>query len=294
MNLLLKTPTRLITDVLAFILKDQSFCNKLKYRHLKFWKTPNAETIRNIALTQDNTIDEWKQYKHWQRLLSNKINSMQFAKMHGCSTPTIYWIGRDVREIDFERLPQQFVIKPSIGHSCQLVFLMNNGLNLLDQYYYTREELILIMEKALGLNSKLKFIVQEFLKSDDGVYRIPLDYKVHTFNGEIARIEVINRVSANTGSVSVFDKDWKRVENLGWRFQNNEDIQPPKCHKDIINQATVLSRAYEIYVRIDFYATDKGAVFGEFSPTPGRGVGFSKQADRLLASYWNLYCRGKI
>ena len=35
--------------------------------------------------------------------------------------------------------------------------------------------------------------------------------------------------------------------------------------------------------RIDMYATERGPVFGEFTPTPEGGEGFTEWADRYLA-----------
>jgi hypothetical protein len=39
-------------------------------------------------------------------------------------------------------------------------------------------------------------------------------------------------------------------------------------------------------MRIDMYATDKGAVFGEFTPTPQGGKGYSEWAEKYLGSFW--------
>jgi hypothetical protein len=62
----------------------------------------------------------------------------------------------------------------------------------------------------------------------------------------------------------------------------------------MLDQAKRLSRAYEIFVRIDFYATDNGAVFGEFTPTPSMGGGPTKFGQKLLMFYWDKYCNSKI
>jgi hypothetical protein len=40
------------------------------------------------------------------------------------------------------------------------------------------------------------------------------------------------------------------------------------------------------YVRIDFYASRVGCVFGEFSPTPAKGNFFSPFADRYFERIW--------
>ena len=82
--------------------------------------------------------------------------------------------------------------------------------------------------------------------------------------------------------------------NLTSNYPLGEVQQPPKCLSEMIECARRLSKAYEIFCRIDFYATDKGAVFGEFTPTPAVGNGFTPNGDKLLADYWDRYCKGSI
>jgi hypothetical protein len=171
---------------------------------------------------------------------------------------------------------------------------MNKGYNMLDKRSYATNELIKIMKSALALNPHMEFLIEEFVRSEAGEYRIPLDYKVHTFNGKIARIEVINRIGAGQGTDTLFDENWQNVPNIGTKYKSGIYYDQPKCLSQILRYARMLSKAYEIYVRIDFYATDRGAVFGEFTPTPGIGTGFTKKADQLFTQYWDQYCPGKI
>ncbi|RYY37990.1 MAG: hypothetical protein EOP46_00515 [Sphingobacteriaceae bacterium] len=270
------------------------FTKRIKKRHKTFWGVPGAEEFRNMPIQSFGSIDNLQRQPHWQRMLSNKANALQFAAMHGCNVPDIYWQGRDIETINFDALPPQFVIKPTIGHSCNNVFLMNDGYNLMDKRYYTRDGILIKMKQMLRENTLNEILIEEFLMSEQGEYRIPVDYKVHTFNGEIARIEAIHRTGPCEGTVNVFDSYWDKKENIGKKYINANDITPPKCLQQIIRQAKILSSAYQIYVRIDFYATSKGAVFGEFTPTPGIGVGFTEKANRLFTFYWDEYCNGMI
>ncbi|RVU00666.1 hypothetical protein EOD41_11745 [Mucilaginibacter limnophilus] len=274
--------------------KNAPFTKRIKRRHKTFWTSPDAEEFRNTPLQKFGSLANLKQQPNWQRVLSNKANAMHFAAMHGCKTPLIYWRGRNVESINFSALPPQFVIKPTIGHSCNNVFLMDNGYNHMDKKRYTYYELTENMKQIMESNPLNEILIQEFLTSESGEYRIPTDYKVHTFNGEIARIEVIYRTGPGKGTVNVFDTNWEPKENIGKKYVNGDDLAPPKCLPQIINQAKTLSKAYQIYVRIDFYATAKGAVFGEFTPTPGIGIGFTNKADRLFTFYWDEYCEGMI
>jgi hypothetical protein len=50
--------------------------------------------------------------------------------------------------------------------------------------------------------------------------------------------------------------------------------------------AILLGEKLELFMRIDFYSTKKGYYFGEFTPTPGGGNGFSEEGDQFLGSFW--------
>jgi hypothetical protein len=245
-------------------------------------------------MQETDAIEKWKDVEHWQRKLSNKYNSRLFAQMHGCQVPDLYWHGNKLHEIPFGKLPPQYVIRPSNGAGCKLVFLMNNNLNLFDGKFYSEEEIVRALEKALQNNPKLEFLFEEFMRNENGEYKIQDDFKVYTFNGEIACIQVINRLGPSAGLTLFYDKDWQVIKNVTYNYKPGVYQDPPKCLPEMLEQAIVLSKAYEIFVRIDFYATDKGAVFGEFTPTPAGGKNFTPFGNQLFVDYWDRYCKGKV
>lgn len=245
-------------------------------------------------MKSSDPISAWKDVPNWQRKLSNKYNAREFAKIHHCKVSELYWKGRDPDEINFDAFPDQYVIRPTIGHSCDKVFLMDHGLNLLDKQLYTKDDIRHILKKALRENSYLEFLIEEFLRSENGEYKIPDDYKIHAFNGKIACIALINRYGRKEGQQRFYDENWNPVKHFHTVYPPAPHQGPPKCLEEMICQAKKLSKAYEIFVRIDFYATDKGAVFGEFTPTPSLGNGFSNYGEKLLQSYWDKYCKGMI
>ncbi|MFT2009870.1 ATP-grasp fold amidoligase family protein [Pontibacter sp. 13R65] len=270
------------------------FSARIIHRHRTFWKSADAEYVRNLPMDANMPLAQWKAEPHWQRTLSNKNNSREFAKMHGCLVPELYWKGRDLEQLDFKIMPEQYVIRPTIGHSCNLVFLMNKGFNLMDKTYYSETQLRAELDKALRKNPYMEFLIEEFVRSESGEYKIPDDYKISMFNGEVALIDVINRVSPKEGLSSCYDENWNMIENISQFYKQAPYQKPPACLEEMITFAKTLSKSYEIYVRIDFYATDKGAVFGEFTPTPAAGAGFTPKAEQVLAGYWDKYCNGSI
>lgn len=68
----------------------------------------------------------------------------------------------------------------------------------------------------------------------------------------------------------------------------------PKCFSEMLGKARILSRSYEIFARIDFYATAKSVVFGEFTPTPFLGKHFTQAGESMLVAHWDKLCCGKI
>jgi hypothetical protein len=215
--------------------------------------------------------------------------------MHQCAVPELYWKGRDVDTINFDKLPGHYVIRPTIGHSCNLVFLMKGGLNLLDKRTYTQKQILEVLKDALGKNQHLEFLLEEFVRTEKGQYKIPDDYKFYMFDGKIALIEIINRLGPSEGSFACYDEDWNLIPNIAnSKYKTAAYQAPPACLSTMIEWAKKLSKAYQIFVRVDFYATDKGAVFGEFTATPGSAYYLTAVADNMLTRHWTEYCGGKI
>lgn len=270
------------------------FLKRIQKRHSTFWKAPDSEKVRNTPMKASDPIEKWRDVINWQRKLSNKQNAREFAKKHGCKVPELYWYGRDIDKLDFKNIPAQYVLKPTIGHSSKNVYLMDNGFNVMDRIFYNSENLTEIMAKIIEENPYVNFILEEFVRNEQGQYTIPVNYKFHTFNGFIGGVSVINMTGPNDGFARAYDEHWNLIPDIENDFEKSPYQDPPVCLDEMISYAKRLSIAYEIYVRVDLYATDKGAIFGEFAPTPSKGRYFTKQSDKLFAKHWDKYCKGKI
>lgn len=276
------------------VITEGEFSRRIKNRNKIFWKADNVEVIRGTVLIADDPVEKWKEGENWQRKLSNKYNSREFAQKYDCKVAELYWKGRDFNAINFNSFPKQYVIRPTKGHSSGLVFLIDNSVNLMDGQTYSKEDIKEILAKALNQNIKLEFLIEEFLRTEGGEYKIPDDYKFYMFNGKLATIQVINRLGPSKGFTSCYNENWQQMENVNIYYSKGAFQMPPGCLKEMIEKAKELSEAYEIFCRIDFYATDRGAVFGEFTPTPFMGNFFTLAADKLFVNYWDKFCKGKI
>jgi hypothetical protein len=61
---------------------------------------------------------------------------------------------------------------------------------------------------------------------------------------------------------------------------------PPRCLAEMLSCAATLGVAFGTYVRIDFFATDRGAVFNELSSTPFNGLEFTPYCDAFFGALW--------
>lgn len=270
------------------------FSKRIRKRYETFWLDSEAEQIRNTPMSQNDCIEKWKSVPYWQRRLSNKYNAREFAKMQGCKVPDLYWKGADVENIDFSNLPPYYVIRPTVGHSCNLVFVMDNGQNLFDKKHYRDEQIRAILKREVMKNKSLEFLIEEFLKNEDGKYAIPTDYKFYCFNGEIACLYAINRLSPKSGYGTFYDENWNELKKVQFNYPPISNQKAPNCFKEMVETAKALSKSYDMFVRIDLYATPKGCVFGEFTPTPSMGMNFTSFGKKLMLSYWDKYCYGYI
>lgn len=258
------------------------FAKRIKGHDKTFWKSSGAEEIGNINMSELESSMVLNDIKYWQSRLINKFNSRVFTHRHGCKVAKLYWKGRNFDDLDFDKLPANYVIRPTIGHSSDLVFLMTHSVNLMDKFTYSPERIKTILTENTKNNPSLEFLFEEFVKTEKGEYKIADDYKFYTYNGEIVRIEVINRLNRTDGFISYYDKDWNMIRNMPkTKYAKGIYQHPPACLQEMIENVKILGKSYEILVRIDFFATDKGAVFSKLATFTGIGNADSPKTENV-------------
>lgn len=275
------------------------FSERIKKRHRLFWKTKRF-TLHgkgSCLLTyqdQSDPLDKWQCCAYWQRKLSNKWNAREFAQKYGCKVPELYWLGKNARDIPFSDLPDHYVIKPVIGHSAKNVFVMAKGVNLMDQKTWSPEHLKEHFQTLLRPWSRRKIMVESFVMPEHGNYELQTDYKCHVFKDQVAAISACIRKSDSMRVVQ-FDDQWELLPQMHKLDETpDQKIPAPACLDEILILAKRLGQAYETYVRVDFYASKEGCVFGEFAATPANGNGMTAFGDQYLEQYWQKYYPNQI
>lgn len=253
------------------------FSERIVDRHRRWWREKEPHPHKNLA---------------------GKLIGPPFVEACGFKTPVIHSVVDTADEIpDFSNLPSSFVIKPSRGWSAKNIYVMVDGINQLDKQAYSREHIVQLMKDKTDVETdkNLKILIEEYLINwDEDTSIPPYDYKFFVFGNSIAFCHIIER---NSNSDTSINRHWYVDENfesinmkvITTQKPETEMCDKPDCWDELVNTAIGLGERLGIFMRVDLYATTRGAVFGEFTPQPQGGKGFTPAADRWLGSLW----RGK-
>lgn len=246
----------------------------LKFRH-------GAYTGKKLNLENPVEINE---KKNWLKLyyhppiltqLADKyaVRSYVSEKIGPAYLNELYGIYRCVEEIDFEALPDQFIIKATHGCRKNLIVRDKAGLDLKRTKKILREWLKYNHYKSVGFewsykNIKPGIVVEKLLV--EAGKKFLTDYKFVCMNGKCAYTQVImdwngKEVQGN------FNKEFELQE---FNTRNREPfsglMEKPALFSKMWDLAEILAGHFPL-VRADFYLLDQQIIFGEMTFYPGDG-----------------------
>lgn len=189
-----------------------------------------------------------------------------------------------VEEIDFDALPDQFVLKLTNGCGQNYICRDKRQTNIAS----LRKMLQSWIDQApfYGLKTgewhysqiEPRIIAEEYLSFlDDGNSLI--DYKFHCFNGNVFGILVCYDRDPQThvANYDWYDLDWTLTDGEPEELHRNQRIIPrPASLDEMLRIAKALSSNIE-YVRIDLYEINGKPLFGEMTFTEGGNILVYKQ-----------------
>lgn len=207
---------------------------------------------------------------------TDKVSFKEYLKENGCADYIVPTIGvyNDVNEIDFDKLPADYVLKSNWGGDSSQVFL-HPAENKRSVHYIklTANQWLLPMENLYSgyfnwgyKDIKPKLMVEEMLKPSNGVLN---DYKFMCFNGEPKVAFVVYDRRTNM-ALDFFDMDWKKLDFRRKYKNSKKTIGKPKNFELMKQLCEKLAKPFP-FVRIDFYEVDGKLYIGEFTFTPGGG-----------------------
>lgn len=180
--------------------------------------------------------------------------------------PTIA-VYNSVEEIDFDKLPNQFVLKvthdsggvvickdKSILNIPSTLALLNKSLKI--NYYWKNRE-------WPYKNVKPRIIAEEYKSDEEGCLN---DYKFFCFDGEPVYMFIATDrfAKGEETKFDFFDMDFNHLPFVNGHPNANTPIQKPQCFEEMKTIAAELSKGIP-HVRVDLYEVDGHVYFGELT-----------------------------
>lgn len=176
-------------------------------------------------------------------------------------------------EIDFDSLPNQFVLKTNHGSGAYLVVRDKNSMDCVGAKKKFDTWLRLNYAFMCGLelqylNIPPKIIAEKYIEDMDGR---TVDYRFVCFNGKAEFLWV------DTGNNTINER--RNVYDINWNRQNYEIGHPPldyipqkpANYNEMRAVAERISNGFS-FVRVDLYSTGDRIYFGEATFTPASGI----------------------
>lgn len=189
-------------------------------------------------------------------------------------------------EIDFSKLPNQFVIKPT--HTSGNIYICKDK-NKIDykklekeinkwlkrKYYYIHRE-------WPYKNIKPRIIIEKFMidKYSEDIK----DYKLMSFNGKVKYSLVCSGRSNNNGlHMDFYDLNWNKMPFKRIYPNLENKTNKPFNYQTMIKIAEKLSHNI-MFLRVDFYEINQKIYFGEltFYPSAGFGKFIPEEYDEII------------
>lgn len=202
--------------------------------------------------------------------------------------PTLQ-VYNSVQDINFDELPQQFVLKCTHDSHGVVICRDKSQLNVKKAKMTLKKGLkrdyYLPLREWVYKDLPRRIIAEEYV-SNDGESLI--DYKVHNFNGEPRVILVCKgRYDEDGLKEDFYDCDWNHLNVKRPHIPNAEKSMPkPEQLEEMLDLSRKLSKDIP-FLRTDFYIVKGKLLIGEltFYPASGFGAFVPESFDRTLGDY---------
>ena len=178
------------------------------------------------------------------------------------------------QEINFDILPNKFVIKVNWGSGLNIIVKNKKLLNIKN----TVNVLNIWMQKKYNhyynflewgyKHIKPKILIENFISNTNNL----LDYKFLCFNGKPYFMFIVkDRDLKDNMTVTFFDMNFNKLPFERHYKKDNYNFTKPILWNEMINISKKLSKPFP-FVRVDLYINSKSIKFGELTFYPGNGT----------------------
>lgn len=265
----------------------ERFQHKLGYvPNFKQPKSFNEKVTARMIFDRNELYSKLADKLNVRNLVEEKIGKEYLVPLLG----TYY----NFKEIDFNRLPEQFVLKCNHDSGSAIICREKSNFKIanakkklkkhlrMDQYTLKREW----HYKAIPKLIMVEQFIQLYEDLESGLKITTC--RVHCFEGAVKFIEIdVSDLSGNEFS-NIYDNYWSlQPFTVDLKANTPVQLKKPKQFEEMLNLAEKL--ALEVsYSRVDFLLSQDGVVFSEITLTPnaGRMVIQPAEWDYKLGNYW--------
>lgn len=243
----------------------------VKFKRIPSLSEPHDLNEKILWLSRHSDLSVWTR-------LSDKYLVREYVKERGLEEILVpmYQHCKSVDDIDFDSLPQQFVIKPTSGSGNVVVVNDKSKVSAETVRNKLKNGTSRWFGFATGephyLDIKNSYVVEVLLPSE-GSHGV-VDYKIWCFNGKAQACLVCADRNIDKHKVSVVSyslPDWQRhPERIYGRYKNDVEVARPRQLERMIEISEKLSAGIPC-VRVDLYEVGDKVYFGEMTFTSNGG-----------------------
>lgn len=226
--------------------------------------------------------------------LVNKVRMQDYANRKGLPLPRQYASPSSIGALDVAALPSRVVIKPDNLANGDCVMLFDDDREVISGKSVPIRNRNAFVRRTLAQSSNATpdtmLIAEEFICDADPRHAIPLDFKVFVAGGWSWIIQVVDRNGpASKRRHRFYTRDWTPFDE----FQTSnalDDLTPrPSCLPELLRLSDRIAQDIGCFMRLDFYISDRGVLFGEFTPYPNAGRNFTELGNRELCDLMDCF-----
>lgn len=265
----------MILNLLSFI--PDKWMVKLQYR---------IKTGRNLNLDNPQRFTEklqWYKLNYRHPLMAQCVDKYEVRKYVesiglGSILNECYGVYDNVDDVDFEKLPNQFVLKDTLGGGGTGVIICKDKskANIDDFRKKMKKWVNAYTKKSFGREwvyegPKHRIIAEKYIESDDAKGGL-IDYKFFCFDGNFEYMYVIaDREFGKKAGLGIYDKKFNRLNIVRCDETPLERmVEKPKNFNELVEIAQKLAGKFP-EVRVDLYNQNEKIVFGEITFFDGSG-----------------------
>lgn len=233
---------------------------------------------RPLDLSNPDTLNAKLMYlklcKYWNNpkvsMCADKYKVREYIENHGCPEilNTLYGVWDNPNDIDWDKLPNKFVIKCNHGSGYNILctdkskFDTVDAVKNLDRWMHERYG-VSTMEQGIYNLIDRKIIAEAYIETEDGFP--PKDIKFFCSFGKVLFLFVATDRHDELTKFDYYWPDWTYIPVRN-HFPNRGPIDKPKNLEEMEHYAEKLSTDFPL-VRVDFYTEQNKIYFGELTFT---------------------------